>query len=136
MATYRAGIIGCGGRGRAHAEGYALSSKVEIVACADPIESTCSSFAKTFSVQRTYEDYRQMLENEELDMVSVCTWTGQHREMIEAAAQVGVRAIHSEKPMAPTWGDAKALYQACVDRGVVLTFCHQRRFGEIGRAHV
>ncbi len=129
MATYRAGIIGCGGRGRAHAEGYALSSKVEIVACADPIESTCSSFAKTFSVQRTYEDYRQMLENEELDMVSVCTWTGQHREMIEAAAHVGVRAIHSEKPMAPTWGDAKALYQACVDRGVVLTFCHQRRFG-------
>ena len=38
MTTYKAGIIGCGGRGRAHAEGYLLSPKVEIVACADPIE--------------------------------------------------------------------------------------------------
>ena len=29
----------------------------------------------------------------------------------------------------PTWGDCKALYQACEDSGVILTFCHQRRFG-------
>ena len=70
-----------------------------------------------------------MLDAERLDFVSVCTWTGQHREMIEAAAGTGVKAIHSEKPMAPTWGDAKALYQACVDRDVVISFCHQRRFG-------
>ena len=37
MTTYKAGIIGCGGRGRAHAEGYLLSPKVEIVACADTV---------------------------------------------------------------------------------------------------
>ena len=129
MTTYKAGIIGCGGRGRAHAEGYLLSPKVEIVACGDPIESTRESFARTFSVVNQYDDYRAMLDAERLDFVSVCTWTGQHREMIEAAAGTGVKAIHSEKPMAPTWGDAKALYQACVDRDVVISFCHQRRFG-------
>ena len=49
--------------------------------------------------------------------------------MVIAAANSGIKAIHSEKPMAPTWGDAKALYQACVDNEVVITFCHQRRFG-------
>jgi len=130
MTTYKAGIIGCGGRGRAHAEGYLLSSKVEIVACADPIESTRESFARTFGISNHYEDYRAMLDGEQLDFVSVCTWTGQHREMIEAAASSGhIKAIHSEKPMAPSWGDAKALYRACVDNGVVITFCHQRRFG-------
>jgi UDP-N-acetylglucosamine 3-dehydrogenase len=129
MTTYRAGVIGCGGRGRAHAEGYVQSDKVEIVACADPIDSTRGSFTQDFSVAQSYADYRQMLAQEELDFVSVCTWTGQHREMIEAAAAAGVRAIHSEKPMAPTWGDSRALYQACVDRDVVITFCHQRRFG-------
>ena len=51
-----------------------------------------------------------------------------HREMVIAAAESGARAIHSEKPMAPTWGDAKAMVQACVDHGVTVTFCHQRRF--------
>jgi len=129
MTTYKAGIIGCGGRGRAHAEGYAATDKVSIVACADPIEATRQSLAQDFDVAAVYDDYRAMLEREDLDLVSVCTWTGQHRAMVEAAAASGIVAIHCEKPMASTWGDAKALYQTCVDHDVLITFCHQRRFG-------
>ena len=128
MARFKAGIIGCGGRGRAHAQGYAASPEVEIVACVDPVEEAGQSLAEQFDVGRTYGDCREMLAREDLDFVSVCTWIGMHREMVVAAAGSGARAIHSEKPMAPTWGDAKAMYQACVDRDVVITFCHQRRF--------
>ena len=80
-------------------------------------------------VANTYENYEEMLAKESLDFVSVCTWIALHRDMVIAAANSGIKAIHSEKPMAPTWGDAKALYQACVDNDVVITFCHQRRFG-------
>ena len=36
MATFKAGVIGCGGRGRAHAQGYQASPDVKIVACSDP----------------------------------------------------------------------------------------------------
>ncbi len=126
--TLRAGVIGCGGRGRRHAAGYLACDKVELVACADPKEEARQAFREQFNAPQAYADYRQMLAQEKLDIVSICTWTGQHREMIEDAAASGVRAIHSEKPMASTWGDAKALYQACQDRGVVITFCHQRRF--------
>ena len=129
MTTYKAGLIGCGGRGRAHAEGYQASAKVAIRACADPIEATRESFAQDFGVSTLYDDYRAMLAAEDLDLVSVCTWTGQPRTMVEAAATSGVKAIHCEKPMATNWGDAKALYQACIDNGVLITFCHQRRFG-------
>jgi predicted dehydrogenase len=129
MALYKAGIIGCGGRGKAHAEGYIASPDVEIVACADPDQEGRTGFMEAFSVERGYADYRQMLEQEELDFVSVCTWIGLHKEMILEAAQSGIKAIHSEKPMAPTWGDSKALYQACVEQQVLITFCHQRRFG-------
>ena len=126
MALYKAGIIGCGGRGKAHAEGYIASPDVEIVACADPDQEGRTGFMEAFSVERGYADYRQMLEQEELDFVSVCTWIGLHKEMILEAAQSGIKAIHSEKPMAPTWGDSKALYQACVEQQVLITFCHQR----------
>ena len=129
MGKYKAGVIGCGGRGRAHARGYEYCADTELVACADPFEDSRSAFAEQFSVQNSYDDYSKMLEQEELDIVSVCTWTGMHREMIEAAASSGIKAIHSEKPMATTWGDAKAIMKACDDNDVVITFCHQRRFG-------
>ena len=129
MTTLKAGLIGCGGRGRAHAEGYLAADNVNIAACADPIVATRESFARDFAVANTYDDYRAMLDNEDLDLVSVCTWPGQHRAMVEDAACSDVKAIHCEKPMATTWGDAKALYQACVDSDVMITFCHQRRFG-------
>ena len=126
--TLRAGIIGCGKRGRRHAMGYLASDQVELVACADPFAEARQGFAAEFGIPQSYDDYRRMLAEEKLDVVSICTWTGLHKEMIVDAAGSGVRAIHSEKPMATTWGDAKALYQACQDHGVVITFCHQRRF--------
>ena len=129
--TLRAGVIGCGGRGRAHAEGYAEDERVDLVACADPSEEARSALAERFGVAGTWADHGEMLERERLDLVSVCTWPHLHRPMIEAAAAGGARAIHAEKPMAPTWGDARALHAACVERGVLLTFCHQRRFGDL-----
>ena len=128
MGGYKAGIIGCGGRGKAHAEGYQAAPDVEIVACADPFGEARDTFAEEFGIGRTYADYHQMLEGEELDFVSICTWTRFHKEMVVAAANSGIKAIHCEKPMAHTWGESKELYQVCVDKGVVITFCHQRRF--------
>jgi predicted dehydrogenase len=128
--TLRAAVIGCGGRGRSHAEGYTADPRTTIVACADPSSEARHAFAESFDVPSTYDDYHEMLRAESPDLISVCTWPRFHREMIEAAAETGVRAILSEKPMAPTWGEARSMHHACVDRGVLLTFCHQRRFGD------
>jgi UDP-N-acetylglucosamine 3-dehydrogenase len=128
MAQFKAGVIGCGGRGKGHARGWVASEDVELVACADPFEESRTPYMSEFGVARGYEDYREMLEKEDLDFVSVCTWIRMHHDMIVDVAKSGVRAIHSEKPIAPTWGEAKSLYQTCVDNDVVITFCHQRRF--------
>jgi predicted dehydrogenase len=70
-----------------------------------------------------------MLAEEKLDVVSICTWPHLHAPMVITAAEAGVAAIHCEKPMATTFGDAKRMNQVCIDRGVQLTFNHQRRFG-------
>ena len=129
MAKLKAAIIGCGGRGNEHAKGYAASDAVEIVAAVDPLRQAADSLAAKYRVPHTYPSYAEMFAVHKPDIVSICTWTGLHAEMIVAAAEAGVRAIHSEKPMAPTWGDAKAEHAACVAAGVQLTFCHQRRFG-------
>jgi len=128
MSNFRVGVIGCGGRGRGHAEGYQAAKGVDLVACADPLKESREEFAEKFEVKNVYSDYQEMLEKENLDIVSVCTWIKLHHDMVIDAVKAGVKAIHAEKPMAPTFGEAKAMQKACDDAGVVVTYCHQRRF--------
>ncbi len=139
MADLRVGIIGCGrpretagatgfGMGHLHARGYADAPGAQIVALADLSPENARAFQAEHGGEGIYEDYREMLGRERLDVVSVCTWPALHAEMVIAAAEAGVRAIHCEKPMAPTWGEAVAMVRACEERGAQLTFNHQRRF--------
>jgi predicted dehydrogenase len=69
-----------------------------------------------------------MLAEADLDIVSVCVWPHLHAEMVLAAAPAGVQAIHCEKPIAPTFGEARRMVESCERNGVQLTFNHQRRF--------
>ena len=128
MSELRVGIIGCGGRGRGHARGYAEAKDVKIVACADPSEENLEKLLEEQKVPSTYSDYQEMLKKEKLDVVSICTWIPLHHQMVLDSVKAGVKAIHAEKPMAPTWGEAREMQKACDDAGVVATYCHQRRF--------
>ncbi len=144
MPEYRVGLIGTGvrirrdgkrrlGMNAEHARGYKQLDNCEIVACADLKEESSAVFAEEFAIPRTYTDYREMLEEEDLDIVSIATWPHLHAEMTIACAEAGVKAVHCEKPMAATWGDCKKMAQVCAERGVQLTFNHQRRFGKPAR---
>jgi predicted dehydrogenase len=140
MAAFRVGIIGCGqtrASGRAtgagishrHAEGYNATPDAEIVALADIVIENAKAFQELHGGERLYTDYREMLAQENLDIVSVCTWPHLHAPMVIAACEAGVKAVHCEKPMAPTYGEALAMVRAAEAHGVQLTFNHQRRFG-------
>jgi predicted dehydrogenase len=142
MAQFRVGIIGCGrpwksegasgfGMGHYHARGYAASSDAAIVALADLSLENARAFQAAHGGEQIYQDYRAMLAKERLDIVSICTWPHLHAEMVIAAAEAGVKAIHCEKPMAPTFGEARRMVDACRERGAQLTFNHQRRFGKM-----
>ena len=62
MARFKAGVIGCGGRGRAHARGWTASDDVALVACSDPFEAPRLAYMEEFGVENGYEDHRDMLE--------------------------------------------------------------------------
>jgi len=120
---FKVGIIGCGGRGRGHANGYSASADAKIVACADPKKENAIELAKNHKIPASgvYADHKEMLAKEKLDIVSVCVWTGLHYQVIMDTIKAGVKVIHAEKPMAPTWGESKKIFQACVDNDVVIT---------------
>jgi predicted dehydrogenase len=71
-----------------------------------------------------------MLAKEDLDIVSICTWPHLHAQMILDCAEARVGGIHCEKPMALVWSDCRKVTEVCAERGVKLTFNHQRRFGK------
>ncbi|HZT41530.1 MAG TPA: Gfo/Idh/MocA family oxidoreductase [Chthonomonadaceae bacterium] len=130
MTQLTAAIIGCGDRGHEHAKGYAASPDVQIVAAVDPKPEARRSMREKFGVPNLYPDHPALFAAHKPDILSVCTWPGLHaQQVIDAARAGGVRAIHCEKPMAPTWGESQRMHRACQEAGVQLTFCHQRRFG-------
>ncbi len=139
-ANYRVGFIGTGrmqgtegakgfGMAHLHADGYLSTGRCTLAACADLDAGLAAEFAAKYGIPKTYTDYHEMLNAENLDLVSVCTWPHHHAAIVIGVAKSGrVKAIHCEKPMATTWGDAKAMVRACDENGVKLTFNHQRRF--------
>lgn len=140
MARYRAAIIGTGrpreegGTGAAmsrfHAQGYLRSGRADIVALVDIRPENAEAFRveQHCPDAKIYTDHHELLEREALDIVSVVTWPHLHAEMVIACAEAGVRAVHCEKPMAPTWGEARGMHETCERLGTQLTFNHQRRF--------
>lgn len=144
--SLRIGIIGCGrpwrsdgatgfGMSHQHAFGYRETGKCEIVALADVVAENAQAFAEIHGPNaKIYTDYNEMLAKENLDIVSISTWPHLHASMVIDAANAKVRAIHCEKPMAPTFGESKRMVAAAEANGVQLTFNHQRRFGTPFRA--
>src|SRR6266567_865579 len=140
MAQFHVGIIGCGrprksqgasgfGMAHFHANGYTASADTTVVALADINLDNARAFQAEHGGERIYANYQEMLAREQLDIVSICTWPHHHAPMVIAAAEAGVKAIHCEKPMAPSYAEALRMVDVCQAHGTQLTFNHQRRFG-------
>lgn len=125
---FRVGVIASGRIAREHGRGWSECERTEIVAIADAHPQALEVYGRDFGVEKRYLDYRQMLDEEQLDIVSICSWDPQHAEMAIAAAARKPKAILSEKPMAASLGEAEAMIIACKRNDVKLAVGHQRRF--------
>jgi predicted dehydrogenase len=113
-----------------HWRAYKKLPDVEFVGCADVIRERAEEFARRTGTKAVYTDFREMIAKEKPDIVSVTTWTKEHSKIVIALAEVGVPAIHCEKPIASTWAEAQAMLAAVKKSGTRLTIDHQRRFGD------
>ena len=88
----KVGIIGTGWIAESHILCYKNMPDVEVVAAADLIPGKAEAFMKKFGVDgvRFYPDHKSMLDNEELDAVSVCTYNTQHAAPTIYALNKGV----------------------------------------------
>lgn len=127
--SLKVGIIGNGGISNAHMEGYlALGDRVEVVACCDINYERSKKFAEKYGIKKCYPDCESMLADNQLDMVSVCTWNNAHAECTIAALNAGCNVL-CEKPMAMNTEQALAMKAAAEKNGKLLMVGFVRRHG-------
>lgn len=147
--VYRAGIVGltgiaAGGRDEApvailgkqhpgsHASSYAQIPNTTVVGVCDLVPALGDKFKEDWGAVwpdvRFYTDYRQMLAEGNLDILSVVTSDHRHAQIVVDAAAAGVKAIYCEKPIATTLADADRMIAACEAHNVVMSIDHTRRW--------
>lgn len=133
--SYRVGVIGHTGQGN---YGHGLDRvwleipNTRIVGVADPDNAGLSSAVERLGNPNGYADYREMLEKERPDVVSICPrWLNRHHEYVVAAAERGVRGIYLEKPLCQTLEQADSMIETCRKHRVKVAVAHQTRYSPI-----
>jgi predicted dehydrogenase len=131
IKSYRVGIIGRTGKGN---YGHGLDAffgglpNIKVVAVADENEEGRAAAVKTTRAGKSYGDYRQMLDQERLDIVAVTPrWPDCHHDMVLAAVQRGFH-IFLEKPFCRTLEEADEMVAACERHNVKLAIAHHTRY--------
>lgn len=102
---------------------------VRVVAASDPNEQGLSAELKKLGIDQGFADYRKMLVEVKPDIVAVCPrHADQHRDMVVAAAEAGVKGIYTEKPFCRTPAEADEIKAACAKHNVKLAIAHRNRY--------
>lgn len=124
----RVGVIGLG-IGRVHLEHYRAIEEVEIRAVADTVTDLAEKFGRQYGAE-TYSDPLEMMDQEELDAVSICTPPKHHATLTVAAAERGLHVL-CEKPMAPTIEECDRMIEAAERAGITLMIGFKKRYAKV-----
>ena len=124
MKTYNAAIIGLGFIGAGdqisgdalgqnvenldgtHYETYTNHKRIKLIAGSSRDSGRRKRFFEKAKVG-TYSDWRELINNEKIDIVSIATYTPSHEEITVACSERGIKVIFCEKPIAPSLNAAK-----------------------------
>ena len=146
MKTYRAAVIGCSRMGGfidnevvgspkmalpySHAAGYMACERTDLIACADVRPDVMAEFGKLYKIPSSgqYTDYRELIDKERPEVLSIATQPEQRAEITIYAAEHGVKAIYAEKAMSASLGEAYAMVEALEQNGVFFNLGTNRRW--------
>ena len=127
MKQIKIGIIGIGRMGQIHLDNLMQKfSEVEVVAISD-INEEARQWAEKYTISKFYSDYQDLISDQEVNTVVICSPTNQHAENIIAAAQAG-KNIFCEKPMDLSIQTATKVLQIVEKAGVKFMLGFNRRF--------
>ena len=106
----------------AHVGGYKRVEETEVVAACDVVEDKLDTFCERWDVPRKYTDFRELIDVEQPDILSITTRPEQHVEAMVYGAEHGVKGMFAEKPLCCSLVEADAIKEAFERNGVMLEF--------------
>ncbi|WP_088103595.1 Gfo/Idh/MocA family protein [Halalkalibacter urbisdiaboli] len=126
MSKIKVAVIGCGSIAKfRHIPEYANNAQVEFIAFCDFNLELAEEYAAKYNA-KAYTNYNELLANETVDAVSVCTQNADHAKVAIAAANAGAHVL-CEKPMATSVEEAQAMIEAANKNNVYLMIGHNQR---------
>ena len=123
----RIAVVGCRRISKNHFNSIKIhQNNIELISICDINPKVLSQCERQHNV-KGYLDLGRMLDNENFDLVAICTPSGIHAEQTKICAIHGVNVM-TEKPMATRWDDGLRMVKACDDAGVRLFVVKQNRF--------
>lgn len=124
-------LIGCGRIAINHIKA-AINNGLELVAVCDLQTKNIYNLLKEFCIEKDtsikyFEDYKNMLEKTQLDLVAIATESGSHAEIALACIKYKINVI-IEKPIAMNLEDANMIIKSAQKSGIKVSTCHQNRF--------
>ena len=123
----RAAVIGLGWPGIQHLKGYIADPRSEVVAVCDLDKGHAKKVASEYKISRVYTDHLKMLENSDIDAVSVCLPNFLHAPISIDALKAGKHVL-CEKPPARSAQEAKAMSDTASENGKTLMYALVQRF--------
>lgn len=127
MRKLRVAFIGAGSISAMHYPGYVDNPKAELHAICDVDEAQVRRRASEWGIERTYTDYRELLDDPEIDAVEVMTPHHLHAEHGSAALEAG-KHLSLQKPMAVTVAECDALIEAARRSGKIFRVFENFRY--------
>ncbi len=124
----KVGIIGSRFEGEIHAASFQIMpEEAEVVAVASPTPGNAASLAERFEIPRVFTDYREMLKEEDIEMVTIAAPNYLHCQMTLDIANAGKHVV-CEKPFSMTLEEADLMIETCNKQGVLLMYAEELFF--------
>src|SRR5216117_1995596 len=121
MSKVRIGILGSRFQADCIAGAVkAMPEEGEVVAVASPTKAHAAAFAKRHGIPRAYTDYRELLRDPRVELISITAPNRLHAQITIDAAKAGKHVV-CEKPLCLTMEEADAMIDACRTAGVLLS---------------
>jgi predicted dehydrogenase len=127
-ANVKVGIIGSGFEADIHAASFQIMpEEAEVVAVASPTAGNAEALAQRYGIQRVFHDYRQMLAEPDIEMITIAAPNALHAQMTIDAATAGKHVV-CEKPLCMTLEEADLMIDVCRRHGVLLMYAEELYF--------
>ena len=129
MEQIKFAVVGCGNIGKRHLAVIDKDPSTKLMAICDTDPKKLQELGDTYAVHDRYNNYGQMLEQADFDIICICTPHADHAPMSLLAAENG-KDILVEKPMALTTEAANEMINTAEQKGVKLWVVKQNRYNK------